>query len=80
MSKVRTIVIGGLIAAIHISILLIALYAPSIFIDYLLMFVMPFFMAMYVIKCGFVPGLIVGAATVILGLFFDFTLFRSLLL
>ena len=80
MSKVRTIVFGGLIAAIHISILLIALYAPSIFIDYLLMFVMPFFMAMYVIKCGFVPGLIVSAATVILGLFFDFTLFRSLLL
>lgn len=80
MSKVRTLVFGGLIAAIHISILLIAIYAPSIFIDYVLMFVMPFFMAMYVIKCGVKPGLIVGLSTVLLGLIFDFTQFRSLLL
>ena len=80
MSKVRTIVFGGLIAAIHIAILLIAIYLPSIFIDYLLMFVMPFFMAMYVIKCKVVPGIIVAIATVLLGLIFDYTQFRALLL
>ena len=80
MSKVRTIVLGGLIAAINIAILLIAIYLPSIFVDYLLMFIMPFFMAMYVIKCGVKPGLIVGISTIIIGLFFDFTQLRSLLL
>ena len=80
MSKTRTIVFGGLIAAIHIAILLIAIYLPNIFIDYILMFVMPFFMAMYVIKCGVKPGLIVFAATILLGLIFDYTQLRSVLL
>lgn len=80
MSKVRTIVFGGLIAAIHIAILLIAIYLPSIFVDYILMFMMPFFMAMYVIKCKVVPGIIVAIATILLGLIFDFTQLRSLLL
>ena len=80
MSKTRTLVFGGLIAAVHIAILLIAIYLPDIFVDYILMFVLPFFMAMYVIKCGVKPGLIVAIATVLLGLIFDYTQFRSLLL
>lgn len=80
MSKVRSLVFGGLICAIHIVALILAMYLPDLFIDIVIMFVMPFFMAMYTIKCGWKHSLIVSAATLLIGLIIDLAQLRALLL
>lgn len=79
MNKVQSIVFGGLISAIHIVILILSMYLPDLFIDIILMFVAPFFMGMYTVKCNLKSSLIVGGATLLISLIVDVTQLRALL-
>lgn len=79
MNKVQSIVFGGLISAIHIVILILTMYLPDLFIDVVLMFLTPFLMGMYTVKCGIKHSLIVGAATLVISILIDVTQLRALL-
>ena len=69
MNKTRSIVLGGLLAAIHLVAVLMVEYIPGF--DLVLVFALPFFSVMYVVKCSPVYVITYATATFLLALVFN---------
>lgn len=80
MSKTKSLILGSIIGILHIVSLIITIYAPDIFVDYILLFILPFAMALYTIKGNYVHSFIVAGSTLLISVFIDLTLFRGILL